>query len=103
MPIYRGHLDKMLTELAAPVNYWLVLDDTRVPLNALLGETLRIRHDGAIHCSHCGRVTNKSFSQGYCYPCFRKLAQCDLCILSPNAATSTPAPAESRTGLKAFA
>jgi hypothetical protein len=83
MPIYHGHLDKMLTELAAPVNYWLALDDTRVPLNALLGETLRIRHGGTIHCSHCGRVTKKSFSEGYCYPCFRKLAQCDLCILSP--------------------
>jgi hypothetical protein len=39
MPTYRGHLDKMPAELAAPVNYWLALDDIRVPLNALLGET----------------------------------------------------------------
>ncbi|MGA1741432.1 MAG: DUF2797 domain-containing protein, partial [Pseudohongiellaceae bacterium] len=26
---------------------------------------------------------NKSFNQGYCYPCFQKLAQCDSCIVSP--------------------
>ncbi len=83
MPSYRGHLDKMPTALADPVNYWLALDETRLPLNELLGESLRIRHAGAIHCCHCGRVTRKSFSEGYCYPCFRKLAECDLCVLSP--------------------
>ena len=32
---------------------------------------------------HCDRKTNKSFSQGYCYPCFQKLAQCDSCIIHP--------------------
>lgn len=83
MAIHRGHLDKMPVELAAPVNYWLALDEERVPLNALLGETLRLRHSGAIHCTECGRATAKSFAEGFCYPCFRKLAQCDLCILSP--------------------
>jgi hypothetical protein len=83
MVIHRGHLDKMPVELAAPVNYWLALDEERVPLNALLGETLRLRHSGAIHCTECGRATVKSFAEGFCYPCFRKLAQCDLCILSP--------------------
>ena len=25
----------------------------------------------------------KSYSQGYCYPCFKKLPQCDLCMMSP--------------------
>lgn len=83
MPSYRGHLDKMPTALAAPVRYWLALDELRVPLNELLGEPLRIRHVGAIHCCHCGRATKKSFAEGYCYPCFRKLAECDLCVLSP--------------------
>ena len=32
---------------------------------------------------HCGRKTAKSYAQGYCYPCFRKLPQCDSCIVSP--------------------
>jgi hypothetical protein len=25
----------------------------------------------------------KSFNQGYCYACFSRLAQCDLCIVRP--------------------
>ena len=36
-----------------------------------------------INCIHCGRKTSKSFNQGYCYPCFKRLAQCDSCIVSP--------------------
>ncbi|MGR9101083.1 MAG: DUF2797 domain-containing protein, partial [Gammaproteobacteria bacterium] len=32
---------------------------------------------------HCGRKIKKSFNQGYCYPCFTTLAQCDICIVKP--------------------
>jgi len=28
-------------------------------------------------------MIKKSFNQGYCFPCFRKLAACDSCIVSP--------------------
>jgi hypothetical protein len=73
----------MRTELAAPVSYHLPLGDAAVPLNPLLGERVQLRFAGVITCSHCGRKTRKSFSQGYCYPCFQKLAQCDRCIVSP--------------------
>ncbi len=81
-----GHLRKMAVELggdSGPVRYSLPLDNLVLPLNDHLGKTLSLRFRGAIHCCHCGRATNKSFSQGYCYPCFRKLAQCDSCIVSP--------------------
>lgn len=67
----------------APVTYQLPLDAERLPLNAHLGKRLSLRYGGIIHCHHCGRKTNKSFNQGYCYPCFTKLAQCDSCIVSP--------------------
>ena len=83
MPSYQGHLAKMNVELAAPVNYHLPLDEHRLPLNELLGETIQLTYTGKIHCAHCGRVSNKSFNQGYCYPCFKKLAQCDICMMSP--------------------
>lgn len=79
----RGALDKMAVELGEQAQYALRLDQARVPLNPLIGKTLRLQYLGAIHCSHCGRRTNKSFSQGYCYPCFKKLPQCDVCIMSP--------------------
>jgi hypothetical protein len=79
----RGALDKMAARLDAPVQYALRLGEAQVPVNPLIGQPLRLEYLGAIHCSHCGRRTAKSFGQGYCYPCFRKLPQCDSCIVSP--------------------
>ncbi|MCL7461722.1 DUF2797 domain-containing protein [Pseudomonas sp. NW5] len=81
--IERGALTKMAARLEAPVQYALRLDDRQLPLNPLLGQRLRLEFLGAIHCSHCGRKTKKSYAQGYCYPCMTTLAQCDSCIMSP--------------------
>ncbi len=78
-----GMVRKMTTALEAPVQYRLPLGDADVGLNALLGQSLRLQYDGQINCVHCGRKTSKSFNQGYCYPCFKRLAQCDSCIVSP--------------------
>ena len=78
-----GHLAKMQVELDQQVQYFLPLDDHREPLNTLLGKNIRFEYLGDIHCTHCGRRSKKSFSQGYCYPCFTKLPQCDTCIMSP--------------------
>ncbi|WP_350013158.1 DUF2797 domain-containing protein [Pseudomonas asiatica] len=80
----RGSLSKMAVSLQAPVvQYSFRLDDTQVPVNPLIGQRLRLEYIGAIHCSHCGKRTKTSFSQGYCYPCMTKLAQCDVCIMAP--------------------
>ncbi|MDT4806922.1 hypothetical protein FQZ97_397600 [compost metagenome] len=79
----RGALSKMSVRLETPVQYGFRLDETEIAANALIGRQLRLEFLGAIHCTHCGRKTKKSFSQGYCYPCFTKLAQCDSCIVSP--------------------
>lgn len=53
-------------------------------VNDLLGHQLDIEYLGSISCSYCGRGTRKSYAQGYCFPCFRKLARCDLCVMSPD-------------------
>ncbi|WP_061238060.1 DUF2797 domain-containing protein [Ectopseudomonas composti] len=79
----RGSLSKMKAHLDAPVQYAFRLGDEEVPVNPLVGKSLRLEYLGAIHCTHCGRKTKTSFSQGYCYPCMQKLAQCDVCIMSP--------------------
>lgn len=79
----QGALSKMAARLEAPVQYALRLDEQELPVNRLIGSRLRLEYLGAIHCTHCGRKTKTSFSQGYCYPCMQKLAQCDLCIMSP--------------------
>ncbi|MCX2981695.1 DUF2797 domain-containing protein [Halieaceae bacterium IMCC14734] len=73
----------MLTKLESPVQYALQLGEQEVDMNALLGEQLELEHLGAINCVSCDRLTKKSFNQGYCYPCFTRLASCDSCIMSP--------------------
>ena len=80
-----GHLLKMETRVIedGSVDYQLPLDDERLPLNQFIGNAISIEHLGDIHCIHCGRSSKKSFAQGYCYPCFISLPQCDTCIMSP--------------------
>lgn len=79
----KGNLRKMKTELADTVNYQLVLGEERVDLGEFMGKDLRMKHTGNIFCSNCGKKTKKSFSQGFCFPCMKKLASCDMCIMKP--------------------
>ncbi|PPK50167.1 uncharacterized protein DUF2797 [Marinobacter persicus] len=78
-----GRLRKMPASAEAPVSYQLAVGDARINVNELVGRRVRLDFDGVIRCIHCDRTTKKSFNQGYCYPCFRKLAACDSCIMSP--------------------
>ena len=82
-----GHLRKMKVELESPVQYSLVLalalEEQFVPLTEAVGSKISLTHTGMINCIHCNRLTKKSFNQGYCFPCVRKLAQCDMCIVRP--------------------
>ncbi|MFK7916326.1 MAG: DUF2797 domain-containing protein [Pseudomonadales bacterium] len=61
----------------------LLIGAEALPLAPLIGSQLRLHFGGSISCSHCGRKGKRSFGQGYCYPCFKKLARCDLCMMSP--------------------
>jgi len=81
--LWQGNLSKMPVSLEQPVQYQIGEGDNTLVVNELLGKSLRLEYGGQIDCVHCGRKTKKSFQQGYCYPCFRSLAQCDSCIVSP--------------------
>lgn len=78
-----GPLHKMHVQHQSPVRYGLSLGDVDITLNDYIGRPLKLEYQGQINCTACGRKTNKSFNQGYCYPCFKSLAQCDRCIMSP--------------------
>jgi hypothetical protein len=73
----------MHAEAGSPVSYSLELGGQRLVLNDYLGQRIKLEYLRQIECVHCGRITRKSFSQGYCYPCFTNLAQCDRCIMAP--------------------
>lgn len=80
----RGPLAKMRAALEGEqAQYQLRVGDEALDLNGLLGNTLKLTFLEQINCVHCGRATKKSFNQGYCFPCFKRLAQCDSCIVSP--------------------
>lgn len=73
----------MLTAANAPVSYRLPIGNAELPLNDLLGHTMRLEYTGEITCLACAQHTKKSFNQGYCFRCFSTLAQCDICIVKP--------------------
>jgi hypothetical protein len=80
---YSGNIQKLVTSLEQPVQYQLPIGDDMVAMNSLIGNSISLSFLGEINCIACGRKTNKSFSQGFCYPCFQSLAQCDSCIIKP--------------------
>lgn len=83
--MFSGNLSKMQARLSdtGDVQYLLSLGEHTINVNELIGQPVSLRFIQQIHCTACGRKTNKSFNQGYCYPCFTSLAQCDSCIMSP--------------------
>lgn len=80
-----SHLRKMKHKLDPSnlVQYRLVCSDHEEDLNQYIGKKITIRFQDQINCIECGREINKSFNQGYCFPCLQNLAECDICIVKP--------------------
>lgn len=79
-----GNISKMRVELTTPVNYTLYLsEDVSVDMNTLIGKEITLLFEGQINCVNCGRLTKKSFGQGFCYPCFMNAPQNAECIIRP--------------------
>ncbi len=79
-----GQLLKMTVSGTNPVTYAICTPEATLSLTPFLGKTLSLRYSGQINCLHCGKKTPKSYSQGHCFVCMRKLAECDLCVLRPH-------------------
>jgi len=83
---YSGKLAKMVSELDSEthqVAYQMVLDDQQIAMTPLIGQKIKLHYAGQINCQACERLTKKSYSGGFCFPCARNLARCDLCIMKP--------------------
>jgi len=78
-----GNLLKLNSVLNAPVDYYLNINGQRYYVNNFIGKKIDITFLNEINCIHCGRKTNKSFSQGYCYPCFTSIPQTDPGVIRP--------------------
>ncbi|MBY7734992.1 DUF2797 domain-containing protein [Francisella philomiragia] len=75
------NLHKMKTSLDSDNNACYELDG--ICINDLIGKNLKIEFLNEINCVSCGIKTKKSYSQGYCFMCMRKLPECDICIVKP--------------------
>lgn len=94
---YQGLCRKMQTALDQPfdfmqlsqphspfrVSYTWHLDGFPIKMNALLQSHIQLIWTGQIFCIQCGKKTQKSYAQGYCYLCFKAVPQTDLCMVRP--------------------
>ena len=80
---YNGTLLKMETKLANPIEYELPIGDELVYMNHLIGKYIAFKWLKEIYCVVCRRKTNKSFAQGFCYPCFLNAPETSECIFRP--------------------
>ena len=80
---YNGTLLKMETKFAIPVEYELPIGDELVYMNHLIGKYIAFKWLKEIYCVVCGRKINKSFAQGFCYPCFLNAPETSECIFRP--------------------
>ncbi len=78
-----GVLKKMDAMVNNIIQYYLPIGDDKIFMNELLGKTLQIEYLNEIFCIKCGRKTNKSFAQGYCYPCYIHAPETEECVLHP--------------------
>lgn len=86
--VFEGQVGKMSfnnmgDEYSIKPEYYLLQNDSKVMLNNLIGKTMQLKYSGKITCIGCGKVTKKSFGQGFCYLCFVSVPQTEECVLRP--------------------
>ena len=78
-----GQSQKMTTKLGDTIRYSMRLGDESIELNDFIGHKIQLSFLGKITCIDCGRVTKKSFAQGFCFPCMRDSPMNAECIIRP--------------------
>lgn len=79
-----GNLRKMKTEIIdGGIQYSLLMDNDTIEMNKLVGQHIDLEFKNQINCIACGKKTNKSFAQGFCYNCFQTAPEAEECVLHP--------------------
>jgi hypothetical protein len=63
--------------------YFFRIGEGKINVNDLIGINIKISYANRIICSACGKITRKSYGQGYCYPCFISVPETEDCVLRP--------------------
>jgi len=83
---YQGTLSKMETELANPIQYYLVFDTSFLNVNQLIGKRIEIDFVG-FQCLNCKKY-KKIYRQGFCYDCFYSSPAVGDWIMRPELSTA---------------
>ncbi|MBK7959100.1 MAG: DUF2797 domain-containing protein [Bacteroidetes bacterium] len=76
------NLMKMPTAIEQGVIQYFIGTD-RQSVNQWIGKRITIQFEGRINCIDCGKLTKKSFGQGFCYTCFMSSTNNAPCIIHP--------------------
>lgn len=83
---YQGVLTKMQTELADPIQYYLILGNDFLNMNQLLNKNISmtfVKHQ----CLNCG-LDKPIYRQGFCKSCFFEIPQAADWIMRPELSTA---------------
>ena len=80
---HEGNIQKMRTELANPVKYFLPIGENEIEMNSIIGKEIRMSFSGQINCISCGKRTKTSFHQGFCFNCLQKAPQAAESVIRP--------------------
>lgn len=80
---YQGNIEKMRTELANPIQYYLPIGDSELAMNGLIGSAVKMVFEGQINCISCGKKTKSSFAQGFCYSCYQTVPEASETVMRP--------------------
>lgn len=87
--LYSGNIRKMRTQLIdGKANYWLplysVLEPNHlVPMNELIGQTISVQFEHAIHCVVTGQKIKKTYGNGMSYEAFQNSPLAVPSIINP--------------------
>lgn len=79
--MFQGVLQKMVTEMAKPVRYYLQLQDDFLSMNHLIGKEITLQFIG-FQCLNCNSG-EPIFRQGFCKKCFFEIPQAADWIMHP--------------------
>ena len=86
--IIEGNISKMRTEPVMPVNYYLPVGNSDLPMNPLIGKEIKLSYSGQINCIACGKRTKRSFGQGFCYKCLQIVPEAAESVIRPELSKS---------------
>src|SRR5690606_22108696 len=83
---YQGVLTKMESELAHPIQYYLIFENDFLNMNQLLDKTISIQLVG-YQCLNC-RLERPIYRQGHCKTCFFEIPQTADWVIRPELSTA---------------